>query len=176
MTIKGWRKIGYAFLLMMFSGLCYAQSGKPADFIRVRLSVVAQGIGYGLGKDAAKNECFFALATVTNTQDTAIEITFAGCGWPYINWMTNTENVFLRISGCDAQEIEHIILKPKQTIEFNVALSLRNKKTKVDSVKLGFVYSAEGINMFNKKDPGLPVFWSNEVKLVNALNTYRVSD
>jgi hypothetical protein len=176
MAITNWRKNVCSFLLIMFTNLCYSQSGKPSDFVKVRLSVVAQGIGYGLSKDTARNECFFALATVTNLQDTAIEISFPNCAWPYINWMTNTEKVFLNILGCDAQQIEYITLMPKQTIEFNIALSFKDKKSKVDSVKLGFIYSTNGVNMFDRKNPRLPVFWSNEVKLVNTLNTYKIRD
>lgn len=174
MTATNWRNTLCFLLAILVTGSCYSQSDQKQDLVTVRLSVVGQGIGYGLRNDKDQQECFFALATVTNLQDTAIHFYTSTCSWQIINWMTNSKNVFLKFLDCDAQQIETIILEPKQTIEFNIALSLRDKKSKTDSVKLGFVYSTDGVNVFDKKNPKLPVFWSNEVKLFNAVNTYQI--
>ena len=174
MATINWRNALCVFFTIMVTSLCYSQSGQPGDLVTVRLSVVGQGICYGLSNDKDRQECFFALATVTNIQDTAIQFYTTTCSWPIINWKTNSEKVFLNVAGCDAHQIETITLLPKQTIEFNIALSFRDKESRVDSVKLGFIYSTDGVNVFDRKNPRLPVFWSNEVNLTNTVNTYQI--
>jgi hypothetical protein len=176
MAIINWRKTICFFLMIMFTSLCFSQSSKPTDFIKVRLSIVGQGLGYGLDKNTANNECFFALATITNLQDTAIKIIFPDCAWPYISWVTSTEKVFLNFTGCDAQQMKFITLIPNQTIEFNIALSFKDKKSKVDSVKIGFNYDCVSLNNIDRKNPKQLIFWSNEVKLENTLNTFKIQE
>ncbi len=174
MATTNWRNALCSFFTIMVTSLCYSQSGQPGDLVTVRLSVVGQGIGFGLSNDNDQEECFFALATVTNLQDTAIAFFTSTCSWPISNWRTSSEKVFLNILGCDAQDFERITLLPKQTIEFNIALSFRDKKSKVDSVKLGFIYCTAVLDLLDRKNPRIPVFWSNEVSLINSLNTYQI--
>jgi hypothetical protein len=174
MATTNWRNILCSFFTIMVASLCYSQSGQPRDLVTVRLSVVGQGIAQGLGNEKYRKECFFALATVTNIQDTAIEFFTSTCSWPISNWKTDSKKVYLYLPGCDAQQFERITLLPKQTIEFNVALSFLDKKSSVDSVKLGFIYCTAVLDLLDRNNPKLPVFWSNEAQLINTLNTYQI--
>jgi hypothetical protein len=176
MGITNRYKTLFLFLFIVSNDLSYSQNSKSLDLINVRLSVVAKGTPYSVGNETSKNECFFALATITNLQDTAIEVSFPGCAWPLINWVTSSENVFLTNVNCDAQQMEYITLQPNQAIEFNIALSLKEGKSKVESVKLGFNYNSVSFKNFDRENPKQLIFWSNEVKLVNNLNTYKIRD
>jgi hypothetical protein len=176
MGITNWQRTIIFVLFISVHSLTFSQNSKSPDLVKVRLSVVAKGIPYSDANSTLKNECYFALATITNVQDTAIEISFPDCAWPLINWVTSTDNVFLANVNCDAQKMENVTLQPNGTIEFSIALSLKEQTSKVESVKIGFNYNSGSLKKYDRDNPGQLIVWSNEVKLVNNLNTYRIRD
>ena len=166
-----------SILLVFFFCLCqplFSQKDDSKDLITVDLRIVAQGASHNF-KDTKSG--YFAIATITNSQDTTINFWIMNCSWPRDNWVTSNSIVYFESPGCDNNSVIRVELLPHKKIDFYGVLQGSDKKLSNNKVRLGFLYFSKFKDLFNPlgRDELKQVkkYWSNEVQLEDTLFTYR---
>jgi hypothetical protein len=174
------RCTGYAFLFLTF--LCcavqkgFAQNTDAKALVSVSLQIVGEG---PVGTSNQNDTGYFAMATVTNQQDTTIVFWIMSCSWAE-NWVTTSDSVDYRGNVvCYSNYPIDIRLKPHQSIHFYGLLTRSGQKPFCRKVRLGFRYYTRASDLFpsrnQKTKPAPPdVYWSNEVEIRDNLFQFQI--
>ena len=153
----------------------YSQKPDNTDLISVTLRIVAEGNTQYYKEN---NSGYFAIATVTNIQDTTISFWIMTCSWPDVNWVASSDSVYFGSHGCDSNFPEKVELLPHKSINFYGVFTKLSKKPMGKSVKLGFVYFNSFNDIFEasaerSKIKNFRKYWSNQVVLEDNLFKYQ---
>jgi hypothetical protein len=171
-----------AFLLPGLFMCCIQQGyGQKADTLHL-ISVSLRIIGKGTPqypKDASPG--YFALATLTNNQDTAIHFWIMTCSWYAHNWLSSNDSIhFFGSPVCDRNIPDRINLIPHQSMDFYGLLEPRNNKPLPKTVKLGFIYFASFNDIYDflhgRNNPeNLKIYWGNQARIRDNLYSYHMN-
>jgi hypothetical protein len=175
------RSITHAFLLFGMCLCClkqgYGQRVDSVDLISISLRIVGKGTP-SYGRDTIPG--YFALATLTNTQDTTIHFWVMSCSWPAHNFITSNDSIYFWIPGCDRNIPDKIVLLPHHSVDFYGLFEPSNKKPLPMTVKLGFLYFDSFEDLLDyivgrNRHQNFNVHWSNSVNIADPLYRYRVN-
>jgi hypothetical protein len=148
----------------------YSQKPDTARKISVTLNI----IGYGSTDYFKEKEAgYFAMATVTNNEDTAISFVIMECSWARDNWVASNNSIFFGDRGCDANSPIRIKLLPHKSINFYGVIRIVNKGAANKKIRLGFLYYTSFNNLLDAKSKSYRKYWSNDVNLEDNLFKYR---
>lgn len=154
----------------------YGQKADTVDLISVSLGIVGQGTADYI-KSAGSG--YFALATLTNKQDTTIHFWIMSCSWPIENFVSSSDSINFAWAGCDHNTPDEIDLLPHRSIHFYGLIESKNKNLLLQTIKLGFIYFANFSDFWDSrhrrdKPKNLKIYWSNQAKIIYDLYSYQL--
>lgn len=157
----------------------YGQKADSPDLISVSLHIVGKGTPSYTWNRKDTIPGYFALATLTNNQDTIIHFCIMTCSWPVHNWIPGNDSIYFWIPGCDRNLPQRINLLPHHSMDFYGLFKPRNDKPLPDMVKLGFIYftSSDDLEDYlrGRNNPeNLKIYWSNQAIIKDNLYSYHL--
>lgn len=150
------------------------------ELLLVDATITGKGVA-DMCRLADTTSYYFVTVSITNTQDTAVQLWFMSCSWPMDSFSINNDSVVYRFcfSGCDHNVPDFILLPPQKTARFYGTIRSYKKDGSVPRVKVGFRYYNSFNNIFYTGPEGYrkhpcQLFWSNEIELKDNLYGYDI--